>query len=188
MTTVLPVEDNSQIRNILKSYLERDHFDILETGAGNSAVAIARESTPDVILLDLGLPDLDGLEVMRQIRIFSDAFIIVISARSEEVDRLVGLSSGADDYVTKPFSAREVMARIQALLRRRSMSATPIPDTDAGETKASPTTPVKSLDSTSSETAFFGGITINSLTREVTRHGDPISLSALEFDLLWALS
>lgn len=112
MTTVLLVEDNSQIRNILKSYLERDHFDILETGAGNSAVAIARESTPDVILLDLGLPDLDGLEVMRQIRIFSDAFIIVISARSEEVDRLVGLSSGADDYVTKPFSAREVMARI----------------------------------------------------------------------------
>ena len=103
---------------LVGSYLERDGFEVTVATTGGQAVTAAREVDPDVIVLDLGLPGLDGIEVCRQVRTFSDAYVVMLTARSDEVDTLIGLSVGADDYMTKPFSPRELMARIQAMLRR----------------------------------------------------------------------
>ena len=112
------VEDELQLATLLASYLERDGFDVTIAHDGQQAVATAREVDPDVIVLDLGLPTLDGIEVCRQVRTFSDAYVVMLTARSDEVDTLIGLSVGADDYMTKPFSPRVLMARIQGMLRR----------------------------------------------------------------------
>src|SRR6478752_4885647 len=112
------VEDERELARVLGSYLERDGFDVTLAHDGRQAVASAREVDPDVIVLDLGLPGLDGVEVCRQVRTFSDAYVVMLTARSDEVDTLIGLSVGADDYMTKPFSPRELAARIQAMLRR----------------------------------------------------------------------
>ena len=122
----LVVEDEEQLANLVASYLERDGFEVTVTGDGRDAVTLARDVDPDVVVLDLGLPGLDGVEVCRQVRIFSDAYIVIATARNDEIDTLIGLSVGADDYITKPFSPRELMARIQAMLRRpRPMGHTP---------------------------------------------------------------
>src|SRR5690606_27976474 len=114
----LVVEDEAALASLVGSYLERDGFEATITGDGRDAVALARQVDPDVVVLDLGLPGLDGVEVCRQLRTFSDAYVVMLTARAEEVDTLIGLSVGADDYMTKPFSPRELMARIAVLLRR----------------------------------------------------------------------
>jgi two-component system alkaline phosphatase synthesis response regulator PhoP len=118
-TRVLVVDDESSIRDIVRGFLERDGMTVVEAADGPSAVEIAREAAPDVVVLDLMLPGFDGLEVLRRIRTFSDPFVLLLTARSEEVDRIVGLTVGADDYLTKPFSPRELVARVRALMRRR---------------------------------------------------------------------
>lgn len=100
------------------SYLIREHFDTRVAHDGVAAVALARDHDPDVVILDLGLPGMDGLEVCRQLRTFSDAYVVMLTARDTELDTIVGLSVGADDYVTKPFSSGELVARIRAMLRR----------------------------------------------------------------------
>ena len=112
------VEDETQLAGLIGSYLERDGFEVSLVHDGHEAVATAREVDPDVVVLDLGLPSLDGVEVCRQLRTFSDAYVVMLTARSDEVDTLIGLSVGADDYMTKPFSPRELVARVQAMLRR----------------------------------------------------------------------
>ncbi len=115
---VLVVDDELALAGMVAAYLSRDGFDTLLAHTGPDAVASARENRPDVVVLDLGLPGMDGIEVCRQIRTFSDCYIIMVTARNDEVDTLIGLSVGADDYVTKPFGVRELLARIKTLQRR----------------------------------------------------------------------
>src|SRR5512135_3095219 len=163
MRRVLVVDDEPHIRAVLRGYLEADGFAISEAADGESAVRAVRDEHPDLVLLDVMLPGIDGLEALRQVRTFSDVYVILVTARTEEVDKLVGLGVGADDYVTKPFSPREVAARVKAVLRRDRGRA----PGDAGVLR-------------------FGELTIDRNGREVDRNGTPVPLSTLEFDLLAA--
>src|SRR5512142_696608 len=115
---VLVVEDDRLLTQLIVKYLERESFTVEHTGDGLDAVARARRFGPDVVILDIGLPGIDGLEVCRRLRQFSDCYIIMLTARDDEIDKLVGLSVGADDYLTKPFSHRELVARVKVMLRR----------------------------------------------------------------------
>lgn len=116
--TILVVEDDPKIVNLLRLYLEREGYSVLAAGDGRSAVEAAERAHPALIILDLMLPQMDGIEVTRRLRATSDIPILMLTARVDEVDKLVGLSMGADDYVTKPFSPREVVARVRTILRR----------------------------------------------------------------------
>jgi len=118
MTSVLIVEDSPEYQELLATLFGDNGFDVRSAPDGETALDLARASAPEVVVLDVGLGGIDGVEVCRQIRTFSDAYVIMLTARDEEVDRLVGLSVGADDYVTKPFFPRELLARVNALLRR----------------------------------------------------------------------
>ncbi len=166
MRRVLVVDDEPHIRAVLRGYLEADGFDVTDAADGEGAIAALREDPPDLVLLDVMLPGMDGLEVLRQLRTFSDAYVILVTARAEEVDKLVGLGVGADDYVTKPFSPREVTARVKAVLRR-----------DRGVRSGGGDAPLR-----------FAGLTIDTAGREVVAKGVPVALSSLEFDLLAALA
>lgn len=161
------VEDETELAGLVGSYLDRDGFEVSVVDDGAQAVDTARAVDPEVIVLDLGLPGLDGVEVCRQVRTFSDAYIVILTARSDEVDTLIGLSVGADDYMTKPFSPRELMARIQAMLRR------PRPSRQA---------------EAASHARTFGDLTIDPVGRDVWLAGEPVALTRTEFDLLAALS
>jgi len=160
----LVVDDERPLVGIITSYLEREGFEVAAAYDGNAAVEAARAERPDVIVLDLMLPGIDGIEACRQIRGFSDAYIIMLTAKAEELDKIVGLSTGADDYLTKPFSPGELVARIRAMLRRPRAST-------------SDNTPRR-----------FGALEIDSLAREVTLATEPVALTRLEFDLLDTLS
>lgn len=163
---VLVVEDEKALASVVGSYLRRAGYDVTLEYTGPDAVSTARSLDPDVIVLDLGLPGLDGIEVCRQVRTFSDCYILMLTARGDEVDKLIGLSVGADDYLTKPFSARELVARVQAMLRRpRSAPAAAAPPR-----------------------WVFGALTIDPAVREVTLDGAPVPLTPTEFDLLAALA
>lgn len=163
----LVVEDETSLARVLGSYLERDGFETTLSHDGRQAVLTARDVDPDVVILDLGLPSLDGVEVCRQIRTFSDAYVVMLTARSEEVDTLIGLSVGADDYITKPFSPRELIARIQAMLRR-------------------PRTSREAEDEHHDLT--FGDLRVDVQGRDVWLGGEPVALTRTEFDLLAALA
>ncbi len=115
---VLVVDDEPKVCDLIKAYLEKDGYDVVIANDGKTAVDIACSQKPDIIVLDLNLPEMDGLEAFRSIRTFSDVPVIMLTARDEEVDKIVGLQLGADDYVTKPFSPRELAARVAAVLRR----------------------------------------------------------------------
>jgi len=164
----LVVEDEEQLAGLVVSYLERDGFEVTVTGDGAEAVVLARTVDPDVIVLDLGLPGLDGVEVCRQVRMFSDAYIVIATARSDEIDTLIGLSVGADDYLTKPFSPRELMARIQAMLRRPR--------------------PIRQATADRADTREFGALSIDVLGRDVWLGGEPVALTRTEFDILATLA
>ena len=164
----LVVEDEQQLAGLVASYLERDGFEVTVTGDGTRAVKLAREVDPDVVVLDLGLPGLDGVEVCRQIRTFSDAYIVIATARSDEVDTLIGLSVGADDYLNKPFSPRELMARIQAMLRRPR--------------------PLGQVTDDRGDTQQFGALRIDVTGRDVWLDGEPVPLTRTEFDILATLA
>ncbi|MFR9777003.1 response regulator [Micromonospora sp. MS34] len=162
----LVVDDEPPLVQVVSGYLTREGFDVTTAGDGNAAVKSARDTEPDVIVLDLMLPGIDGVEVCRRIRTFSDAYIIMLTAKSDEVDKLVGLSVGADDYLTKPFSPRELVARVRAMLRRpRTAVAAPQP-----------------------KTRRFGDLEIDVAGREVRVRGRVVELTRTEFDLLDALS
>lgn len=118
MATVLVVDDEPRIARLVADYLQQAGFRVVEAGDGNQALEEFRQRQPDLIVLDLGLPGLDGLDVIRKVRTSSDVPIIILSARADETDRVVGLELGADDYVVKPFGGRELVARVRALLRR----------------------------------------------------------------------
>lgn len=166
---VLVVDDERPLVELVSSYLEREGFSILQAFDGKQALDLARRESPDLVVLDIMLPEIDGLEVCRQFRLFSDAYVLMLTARTEEIDRVVGLSVGADDYLTKPFSPRELVARVRAMLRR--------PRRLAGSTP-----PVEN------ETATFGDLEIDYGAHEVTRSGSPVSLTPIEFSLLETLA
>jgi len=164
-TRLLVVDDEAPIVELLRGYLVREGWDVLAASDGPTAVEMARERAPDVIVLDVMLPGLDGFEVLRQIRTFSDAYVIMLTARAEEIDRIVGLSAGADDYLVKPFSPRELVARVRALLRR------PRPAQVDG-----------------AERREMGDLVIDLPRRSVTVRGTPVTLTTIEFDLLTTLA
>lgn len=164
----LVVDDEPPLVQVVSGYLAREGFAVDTAGDGETAVALAREHRPDVVVLDLMLPGIDGVEVCRRIRAFSDAYVIMLTAKSDEVDKLVGLSVGADDYLTKPFSPRELVARVRAMLRRPRAAPTEAA-ADAGVRR-------------------FGGLEVDPAGREVRVDGRVVELTRIEFDLLDALS
>ncbi|MDX1619460.1 MAG: response regulator transcription factor [Nitriliruptorales bacterium] len=163
---VVVVDDEQPLVDLVTGYLEREGFRVHPAYEGEQALEVIAGVDPDVIVLDLMLPGVDGLEVARRVRTFSDAYIIMLTAKAEEVDRIVGLSVGADDYLTKPFSPRELVARVQAMLRR--------PRVDRDE----PEPGVRA----------FGELIVDPTAREVTVSGEAVELTKLEFDLLDTLT
>ncbi len=164
MTTVLVVDDEPIVREIVVAYLKREGYRTLEAGDGDSARKLLEREEPGLVVLDVMLPGTDGLELCRWIRARSGLPVILLTARGEEADRIVGLELGADDYVTKPFSPRELTARVRTVLRR-----------------ATPELP-------KAEQLSFDGLSIDARTREVATDGAPLRLTAKEFDLLWFLA
>lgn len=157
---VLVVDDEPTVRDVLCAYLDRGGFAVTEAADGASALEAVRETDPDLVLLDLMLPEIDGLSVLNEIRRDSEVPVIVLTALAEEGDRVLGLEMGADDYVVKPFSPREVTARVRAVLKR------------ASEPRVLP------------DRLVFGDLAIDGATREVTIGGHAADLTAREFDLL----
>ncbi len=171
----LVVDDEVPLAKVLVSYLEREQFEVAVCHNGTDAVALAREVDPDVVVLDLALPGIDGIEICRQLRVFSDAYVVMLTARDSEVDTVVGLSVGADDYVTKPFSPRELVARIRAMLRRP-------------RTTNSPAGAVRDMSARPSPPRVFGSLSIDVEGREVFLDDERVALTRTEFDILAALS
>ena len=128
MKTILVVEDEMKIARLVRDYLEHAGFGVIVTGTGDSAIASARGSRPDLVVLDLGLPGRDGLDVARELRRSSQVPIVMLTARGDETDRIVGLELGADDYVVKPFSPKELVARVRAVLRRTESTRVGLPE------------------------------------------------------------
>jgi DNA-binding response OmpR family regulator len=164
VTTVLVVDDEPIVREVVVSYLEREGYQTLEASDGDTARELITREKPGLVVLDVMLPGTDGLELCRWIRAGSDLPVILVTARGDEVDRIVGLELGADDYVTKPFSPRELAARVRTVLRR--------------------TTPSVSA----RERLSFDGLELDAETREVRKDGELVRLTAREFDLLWFLA
>jgi DNA-binding response OmpR family regulator len=163
-TTVLVVDDEPIVREVVVSYLRHEGYRTLEAEDGETARRLLQEEPPGLVVLDVMLPGTDGLELCRWIRARSDLPVIMLTARGDEADRIVGLELGADDYVTKPFSPRELAARVRTVLRR---SSTDLPR---------------------AERLSFGDLEIDATTREVTKDGRLLRLTAKEFDLLWFLA
>jgi len=163
---ILIVEDETIVADVVSRYLRRDGFQVVIASDGQAALDIAREQSPDLVLLDLMLPKIDGLEVCRRLRATSSVPIIVVTAKGDEADRIVGLELGADDYVSKPFSPRELVARVRAVLRRTKQ---PIPA------------------AVTDDTVRVGPILIDPAGRHATVEDEPVELTAKEFDLLWFL-
>ena len=161
---VLLVDDEAPIIELVRGYLEREGMEVIAAGDGLAGLELIRDRSPDVVVLDVMLPGIDGFEVLRRARTFSDAYVIMLTARSEEIDRIVGLSVGADDYLAKPFSPRELVARIRALLRRPRMGGGPEDEAWRSEE-----------------------LTVDARRRTVTLHRVSVPLTAIEFDLLAAL-
>jgi DNA-binding response OmpR family regulator len=164
MPSVLVVDDEPIVRSVVVRYLERDGYETFEASDGIAAREMIERSQPDLVVLDVMLPGIDGLELCRWIRSNSERPVIMLTARGEEADRIVGLELGADDYVTKPFSPRELAARVRTVLRRVVANH----PADA--------------------TISFGDVVLDSAAREVKKAGRSIHLTAREFDLLWFLA
>jgi len=158
---VLVVDDEEPIRELVRTYLRRERLDVITAEDGPAALEAIRKHAPDVVVLDVMLPGLDGIEVCRQMRTFSDAYVLMLTARGEETDRVVGLSIGADDYLVKPFSPRELVARIRALLRRPRAALAAVGP---------------------------AGLSVDAPRHEVLVDERPVSLTVIEFDLLAALA
>ncbi len=165
----LIVEDEKNLVALLRVHLQREGFEVHEALDGLEALEVARRVNPDVLVLDWMLPGLDGLGVLRELRGFSDAYVIMLTARTEEIDRIVGLSTGADDYLAKPFSPGELMARIRAMLRRPRAGSPN--DTEDRE-----------------QVLWFEDLAMNLDRREVKIGEEEVYLTALEFDLLATLA
>ena len=164
---VLVVEDAEELRSIISTSLSADGFDVALAADGPTAVESMRAAPTDIVVLDIGLPGMSGVEVCRQIRTFSDAYIVMLTAHTDEMDKIVGLSVGADDYMTKPFSPRELSARLNAMMRR--------PRTGSASAVAAPADGA-------------GDLVVDEDAREVIVRGTPVDLTRIEFDLLATLA
>jgi DNA-binding response OmpR family regulator len=164
MATVLVVDDEPIVREVVVRYLTREGHDTVEAADGNAARGAIERAEPDLVVLDVMLPGTDGLELCRWIRARSELPVIMLTARGEEADRIVGLELGADDYVTKPFSPRELAARVRSVLRRAAPAGDDV------------------------ELLAFGDIQLERATREARKSGEEVRLTAKEFDLLWFLA
>ena len=163
--TLLIVDDDAQIRELLKLYFVKEGFDVEEAIDGAEAIRKVVEVKPNLVILDIMMPVLDGIEVCREIRKFSRVPIIMLTARAEDEDRIMGLELGADDYVTKPFNPREIVARVNAVLRR-------VPD----------------IEYTKADTITFPQLEINITEHTITTFGNQLPLTAKEMELLWCLA
>ncbi len=163
---ILVVDDEEKIRSLVASYLRSDGFEVVEAANGKEAVAAVSMRKPDLVVMDIRMPGMDGLEALNEIRKVSEVYVILLTARAEETDRIIGLSVGADDYVTKPFSPRELVARVKAVLRRSR----------AGAAAGSP------------DRLVFDSVIVDVGRREVFRDGNVVDLTALQFDLLATLA
>ncbi len=161
--TILVVDDESAVRKLVKTYLEREGFTVLEAADGSEAVNLSRREKPDLVILDLMLPEIDGLEVCRILRSESDAFVLMLTAKADEADKLTGLGLGADDYLTKPFSPRELVARVRAILRRGA----------GGEARG--------------KIINAGSIRVDRIRHEAAVDGKTLDLTAKEFEILLQL-
>ena len=164
MTTVLVVDDEPIVRDVVVRYLRRDGFDTLEAADGDAARKLIESASPQLVVLDVMLPGADGLALCRWIRSRGELPVIMLTARGEEADRIVGLELGADDYVTKPFSPRELAVRVRTVLRRTAHASLP------------------------AERLEFGRLVVDARTREVTVDEQQLRLTAKEFDLLFFLA
>lgn len=164
MPTILIIEDENELVRVLRSYLERANYRVISADQGDTGLAIWAQKEPDLVILDLNLPGMDGLDVAREIRRKADTPIIMVTARVEETDRLIGLELGADDYITKPYSPREVVARVRAVLRR------------AGTTQ------------NNRNVLHAGSLEIDLVAHVVSRDEEPIDLTPTEFKLLEILA
>ena len=164
---MLIIENEADLADMIKTYLQRAGLLAHVVRTGPDGVEATRRLRPDVVMLDLGLPGLDGVEVCRRIRTFSDCYVLMVTARDDEVDKIIGLSVGADDYITKPFSLRELVARVQAVLRRPR---------------------VQHRELAAAQPRRFGELVIDVSGRRVLLDSTPIELTRTEFDLLAALS
>jgi DNA-binding response OmpR family regulator len=164
MPTVLVVDDEPIVRDVVVRYLQRDGFDTLEAADGESARRLIEDASPQLVVLDVMLPGTDGLALCRWIRSRGELPVIMLTARGEEADRIVGLELGADDYVTKPFSPRELAARVRTVLRRTTHASTP------------------------AERLDLGRLVIDARARDVSVDGRMLRLTAKEFDLLFFLA
>jgi len=162
-TRVLVVEDDETVAEVVRRYLEREGYEVYAVADGRSALARFDDAGADLVVLDIMLPGIDGLEVCRQLRSRSPVPVIMLTALGEEADRIMGLEIGADDYISKPFSPRELVARIKSVLRRAGGPLTVAPHVDVLEA---------------------GGIVVEVAARAVTVDGKPITLTVREFDLL----
>lgn len=169
MARVLVVDDEESLLKLVRSYLEREGFEVRTAQDGETALALARESNPDLVVLDLMLPGLDGVEVCRRLRQFSDAYVVMLTARAEEIDKIVGLSVGADDYLTKPFSPRELVARVKAMLRRPRGRTAPASDE---------LPPLQ----------HFGELSLDLAGHRVMKTGEELTLTPLEYKILTTLA
>jgi DNA-binding response OmpR family regulator len=176
--TALVIEDDADIRALVAAVLAGSGFDVHQSGTGREIETLLAKHQPDLITLDLGLPDVDGVEVCRRIRETSDAYIIMLTARTEEGDRLIGLHVGADDYMSKPFSTRELQARVTALFRRpRHPLGSP-----------SSTNNVQPATAAEATLELGGGLVIDQGRREATVNDTSVPLTRTEFDLLVMLA
>ncbi len=164
MATVLVVDDEPIVRDVVSRYLERDGHRIVAAADGETARELIERESPSLVVLDVMLPGIDGLALCRWIRSTSDLPVILLTARGDETDRIVGLELGADDYVTKPFSPRELATRVKTVLRRSGPNALP------------------------TERIELGALAMEAGSREARRDGQPLRLTAKEFDLLWFLA
>ncbi|GCE11109.1 response regulator transcription factor [Tengunoibacter tsumagoiensis] len=178
---ILIIEDEANITQILRLYLEQASFTVVSASDGIAGLELHAREHPDLVILDLMLPLLDGMEVCRRIRNWANTPILMLTARQGEEDRISGLESGADDYLVKPFSPRELVSRVKAILRRSGQNNEKTESTTSDGQPSSPST-------RKGEEIIFGGLVINIPSRRVNAHGVPIALTVKEFDLLVTLA
>ncbi|MGW9402456.1 response regulator transcription factor [Arthrobacter sp. NPDC055585] len=195
------IEDDKDIRDLLHAVLQQSGFEVHASPTGSEGVEAVRRHNPAVVTLDLGLPDIDGFEVIRQLRLFSDAYIVMLTARAEELDTLMGLEAGADDYVTKPFRPRELRARISAMMRRPRKEGAAAPGAGEPAIPSAPAAqhvaPVSGSQSAvpaatpvppeGSDVFRHNGLVLDAGTRTTMLAGRHVDLTRTEFDLLQAL-
>jgi DNA-binding response OmpR family regulator len=174
-TRILVVDDEPTVREMVGLNLRADGYDVVYAADGNAALETARAAHPDLVVLDVMLPGIDGFEVCRTLRNESHVPILLLSARGEEIDRVIGLEIGADDYLAKPFAMRELVARVRAMLRRQRMSQGPVTDAPPGASQA-PDPGVQLLS--------VGDIVVDPARHEASVGGRPLTLTAKEFGLL----